>query len=325
MVVDIARGRQILFVGGKGGTGKTSLSSAIAYARADAGQRVLLVSTDPAHSLGHVWDRQLTDTPSRIVTTGDGYIDAVEVDPDATVERHFAAVEKTMYRMLPERQHSAIREHLNTARSAPGSQEAATLERIAQIIEFGLADYDAVVFDTAPTGTTMHLLALPERLTNWMQTLLANRDRSDRFAAAARGLVGKTEETSSADAELRRNLLARRDRFALMRRTVQDASVSGFIIATLAEKLPVAETLEMAGQLDRLGIDIASVVVNRRSPADAGPLLAQRRAHEEEYVRQLRAGLGDVPLTQVPLLAREISGTDSIGELAGLLGPGARA
>src|SRR5699024_3201407 len=113
-------------------------------------------------------------------------------------DQHFATVEKTMNRMLPERQHSAIKEHLETARSAPGSQEAATLERIAHIIEFGLADYDVVIFDTAPTGTTMHLLALPEQLTSWMHTLLANRDRSDRFAAAARGLVGKDDETPSA-------------------------------------------------------------------------------------------------------------------------------
>src|SRR5690625_3362324 len=109
-------------------------------------------------------------------------------------------------------------------------------------------------------------------------------------------MVGNAAETSAVGAERRRDRLARRDRCALMRGTVQEASVSGFIFATLAEKLPVAETLEMAVQLDRLGIDIASVVVNRRSPADAGPLLAQRRAHEDEYVRQLRAGLGDVPL-----------------------------
>src|SRR5699024_652226 len=121
MVVDIARGRQILFVGGKGGTGKTSLSSAIAFARAHAGQRVLLVSTDPAHSLGHVWDQRLVDTPTRILTGDGGYLDGIEVDPDATVERHFAAVEKTMYRMLPERQPSAVRGHLNSEQSAAGS------------------------------------------------------------------------------------------------------------------------------------------------------------------------------------------------------------
>lgn len=312
-------GRRVLFVGGKGGTGKTSLSSAIAFARAHAGQRVLLASTDPAHNLGQLWDQQLADTPRRMLTSA-GCLDGIEVDPEATIDQHFAAVEKTMYRMLPERQHSAIKEHLDTARSAPGSQEAATLERIARIIEFGLADYDVVIFDTAPTGTTMHLLALPEQLTGWMHTLLANRDRSDRFAAAARGLVGKDDETPSADAELRRNLLARRDRFALMRRTVQDESTSGFVIATLAEKLPVAETLDMAGQLTGLGIDIASVIVNRRSPADAGPLLAQRRAREDEYVRQLHTELGGVPLTQVPLIAREISGPEAIGELAALLG-----
>src|SRR5699024_8433111 len=93
--------RRVLFVGGKGGTGKTSLSSAIAFARAHAGERVLLASTDPAHNLGQLWNQQLADTPTRILTgAGSGYLDGIEVDPESTIDQHFATVEKTMNRML---------------------------------------------------------------------------------------------------------------------------------------------------------------------------------------------------------------------------------
>jgi arsenite-transporting ATPase len=319
MLLELARRRRILFVGGKGGTGKTSLSSALALARARDGGRVLLVSTDPAHSLGQVWDQSLSDSTTRVVTEAEGFVDAIEVDPRATIASHFATVEKMMYRMLPERQHPAVKQHLETAKSAPGSQESAILERIAQITETGLDGYDLVLFDTAPTGHTVHLLALPERLTSWAESLLANRDRSERFAAAARGLVSTQDQTPTADAELRRTLLARRDRFALMRETITDASSTGFVVVTLAEKLPIAESLDLIEQLEEIGVDLAAVVVNRRSPADAGPRLAERRTREDAHVDQLRTAIDAVPLAQIPVVEREMAGYDELAELADLV------
>ena len=105
MLLDLARSRGILFVGGKGGVGKTSVSAALALARARDGGRVLLVSTDPAHNLGQVWEHELSDAPTRVFEHGDGFVDAVEIDPRQTIERHFAAVAETMLRLLPDRLH----------------------------------------------------------------------------------------------------------------------------------------------------------------------------------------------------------------------------
>src|SRR5690606_16319646 len=98
MLLDPLR-RRILFVGGKGGVGKTSLASALALSRARAGERVLVVSTDPAHNLGHLWQREVGDDPVRLADDG-GLLDGVEIDPHATIVRHLAAVEKTMLKLL---------------------------------------------------------------------------------------------------------------------------------------------------------------------------------------------------------------------------------
>ena len=333
MLLDIARSRSLLFVGGKGGTGKTSISSGLAMARALDGGRVLLVSTDPAHNLGDIWREALADEPRRVFTvgpdgedatgTGDGaglgFVDAIEVDPQATIDAHFATVEAMMRRTLPERTHGAARDHLRTAKTAPGSHESAVLERIAAICEEARAGYDLVIFDTAPTGHTVHLLSLPERLTDWAESLVANRDRSERFAAAARSLVSPKEDTPGPDAQMRRTLLARRDRFAALRATIADAQQTGFLITTLAERLPVAETLDLVDQLGSLHVDLTGIVVNRLSPPDAGSFLAARRELEDAQLEKLHAAVDPLPVAQLPLLAGELTGTAAVRQLADLL------
>lgn len=321
MLLNLAGSRRILFVGGKGGVGKTSVSAALALARARDGGRVLLVSTDPAHNLGQVWDQALTDAPTRVFThdagsVDTGFVDAVEIDPHATIERHFASVADTMQRLLPDRLHGQARQHLEQAKAAPGSHESAVLERIAELIETSRDGYDLVIFDTAPSGHTLRLLALPAQLTTWMETLLASRDRSERFAAAARSVVGRGDDEPTADAELRRTLIARRDRFALMRSAVTDAEQTSFLVVSIAERLPVAESIDVVQQLRSLDIDPAAIVVNRRSPADAGALLAARRAQEERHLERLRDAVDGIPIVQTPLLPGDLAGSEALALLA---------
>ncbi|MCL8024869.1 ArsA family ATPase [Nocardioides bruguierae] len=313
----------VLLVVGKGGVGKTSLACASALARARAGARVLLVSTDPAHNLGHAWGAELGDEPRRVADCGAGHVDAVEIDPAATVDAHLAAVRGRLRRLLPERMHGPADRHLEQARHAPGTHEAAVLERLADVVTSGLRTHDAVVVDTAPTGHTLRLMALPERLTTWTESLLANRDRSERFGAALRGLGGgdrATDPTADRDAELRRVLLRRRDRLAGLRDVLVDPARCGARLVLTAERLPVAETLALHAELGELGIAVDSVVVNRRSPDDGAVLRARRQA-EERWLGELLAGLGPAAASvhEVPLLPDDLVGESGLGLLADLL------
>lgn len=319
MLLEILQ-RDLLFVGGKGGVGKTSLSSALALGRARTGARVLVVSTDPAHSLGHLWRRTIGDQITRLARFDNGgALHGVEIDPGATVDRHLAAVQQTMLRLLPESQHGSARAHLERARIAPGSHEAAVLERIAELAELGRRDYDLVVFDTAPSGHTLRLLALPGQLAGWTDALLRNRDRSERYAAAMRGLTGRGDAQAESEAALRRTLELRRARFEALRAALADPARTGFVVAFVAEALPVAETLDVVGMLRTLKVDVAALIANRRSPADAGPLLSARRAAEDVQLEQVREQVPGPPIIEVPLIPGELTGRDALERLADLL------
>ncbi|WJZ66270.1 ArsA family ATPase [Kocuria rosea] len=326
MLLELAAARRVLFVGGKGGVGKTAVASATALAQARAGRRVLVVSTDPAHNLGHLWERPVGDRITPLARDlGGGALDGIEVDPVATTDAHLAAVGATIRRLMPEHLAAEVDKHMELARDSPGTHESAVLERIAELVDTGLDDYDLIVFDTAPSGHTARLMALPEIMSAWTEGLLRRRGRAEKFGAALRGLEDRDAASESIvgtgrprdpreerDLEIRRILLRRRERFEALREVLVDAERCSFVIVLAAERLPVLETAELHEQLVRAGVHVGALVVNKRSPADAGDFLAERRALEEVHVATLRGALPGVPLLQVPLLPGDVVGQDAL-------------
>jgi arsenite-transporting ATPase len=326
MLLELAAARRVLFVGGKGGVGKTAVASATALAQARAGRRVLVVSTDPAHNLGHLWERPVGDRITPLARDlGGGALDGLAVDPVATTDAHLAAVGATIRRLMPEHLAAEVDKHMELARDSPGTHESAVLERIAELVDTGLDDYDLIVFDTAPSGHTARLMALPEIMSAWTEGLLRRRGRAEKFGAALRGLEDRDAASESIvgtgrprdpreerDLEIRRILLRRRERFEALREVLVDAERCSFVIVLAAERLPVLETVELHEQLVRAGVHVGALVINKRSPADAGDFLAERRALEEVHVATLRGALPGVPLLQVPLLPGDVVGQEAL-------------
>ncbi len=332
MLLSLAAERRVLFVGGKGGVGKTAIASSVALARARAGAQVLLVSTDPAHSLGHLWQRPVGD---EVVPLGVPGLHGMEIDPATTTREHLAEVGRTLDRLVPEHLRAQVRRHLDLARDAPGTHEAALLERVAMIVADELERFDLVVFDTAPAGHTARLVQLPETIALWTQGMLHSHDRSQRMTAALGGLdpedpghavvvgSGRGISRPDRDAEIRHVLLRRQQRFTHLREVLLDPQQTAFVIVLLGERLPALETVELAEQLRETGMDVAALVVNKRSPLDAGALLAQRHRQEAEHIAYVREQLPGVPLLEVPLLARDLAGRESLEEVVAAISGGA--
>ncbi|MGO1550141.1 MAG: ArsA family ATPase [Nesterenkonia sp.] len=321
MLLDLAAQRRVLFIGGKGGVGKTSVASAVALHQAWAGRRVLLVSTDPAHNLGHLWNTPVGDEPVHLADDEvGGVLAGVEIDPQATIDAHLAEVGASLRDFMPAHLHKQVDQHLQLAGNSPGTHEAAILERIAELAEHALYDYDLLIFDTAPSGHTARLLALPEIMSAWTEGLLQRRTKAEKFGAAVRALDGDDDPESSRganrDRRIRQVLLKRRQRFERMRDLVTDAEQCSFVVVLTSERLPVLESVELYAELTRLGVEVGGVVVNRLSPTDQGDFLAARRTQEEQHLAHLRELLPHVELDTLPMLPGDLVGESALAELS---------
>ena len=323
LLLDLARSRQILFFGGKGGVGKTTVSAVTALALANEGRRVLLVSTDPAHNLGHLFNREIGPRPVRLAPGLDG----LELDPDATVQAHMSEVSGALHSLMPVQMHSEIDKHIALSRDAPGMQEAAILEKMAELVERGRQDYQHVIFDTAPSGHTARLMVLPEMMTAWTEGLIKRRERADRFAEFVRGLgsdssMGENTVGDGQDPEvekesrIRQILNRRRLKFVNLRDALADSGLTSFVIVLVAERLPVMETIELHEQLRKAGLAIDCLVVNKRLPAGAGEFLEERRAQQEIHLKTLDEALPGVSSQHLNLVAQDVTGLNALREFS---------
>lgn len=312
-------GQRVLFVGGKGGVGKTTTASAMALALAGDGARCLLVSTDPAHSLGDLFDTHIGDREQPLLPNLHG----LEIDPDREVERYLDTVRANLREFVRPGMYGEVERQVDLARLSPGGVEAALLERVAGLMIEATARYDRVIFDTAPTGQTLRLLSLPAVMTAWTDGLLGSRRRADALGdilARVHDDRGEPHDEARA-ARIRETLTARRQRFDGARRLLLDAAATAFLLVLVPEKLPVYESRKALTVLREYEVPVLGLVVNRVLPPERlGDFLEQRRAQEAQYLREIDALAGDLPVVRVPLLPRDVDGLDALREVAGHLG-----
>ena len=311
----------VMFFGGKGGVGKTTVAAATAVRLAAYRRRVLLISTDPAHNLGHIWSQPLSDTPREL----EPGLWVMELDPAVVTQRHLDGVAASMRGMMPERLHGEIARHMELSRNSPGMHEAAILERVAELVAQCVEEnaYDHVIFDTAPSGHTARLLALPEMMAAYTDGLLKRRDASDTLSRAVRGFGGKGVADGSVkdqrNQEIRATLLQRRRKFEALRAVLTDARQCVFNIVLTAERLPVMESAELYNDITGRGIHVGGLVVNRRSPDDGAAFTTSRRAVEDDALVLLDSLLPGVARVELPWLPGEIGTRDALEHIAARL------
>ncbi|MEA2692079.1 MAG: arsenite/tail-anchored protein-transporting ATPase [Acidobacteriota bacterium] len=317
-----AAARRYRFFAGKGGVGKTTCAAAAALGLAEGAEntedrgterRVLVASTDPAHSLGDALGRRLGPDPRPVPIrgkTGGAALWAVELSGERAFSRWLAPRRQSL-RTAALRGTYLDEEDVDRllALSPPGIDEIAALldlERAA-----GETGCTEVVVDTAPTAHTLRLLATPEVLAG-IAALLAGLQEKHRLLARHFGKAG-AYQPDAVDRALEEIEAEGRDLAALL----ADAERTRFVWLLLPEALSLAEARDGVAALDAAGIALAEIVVNRVTPpTPPGNLQDERRREELRVIAEAAAAFPGRPLRFLPALDREPRGTPALRRVA---------
>ena len=317
-------------MGGKGGVGKTTVAGALGLMAADRGRSTLLVSTDPAHSLGDVFDIRIGNAETGLAPNLSG----LEIDPEAEAERHISTVKTSMKSLVAPKMYGEIDRQLELARHSPGTMEAALLERMADLMADSRSRFDLLIFDTAPSGHTIRLLSLPEVLAAWSEGMLGHQDRSRRLGEMLKifgrdqskehefGMMSgmRDEEDDTRDGRIQDILLTRRRKFHRARELLTDERVTAFLLVLTAERLPILESEKALELLSKFDVPVAGMIVNRLIPPSAeGDFLRERRLQEDEYRAEIDRTFARLRRIYLHLLPHDVHGVETLRTIGGAI------
>jgi arsenite-transporting ATPase len=282
-------------------------------ALARRGRRTLLVSTDPAHSLSDIVGVALGNDirPIRESLWG------LEIDAAAEAKRYIGEIQDKMLSIVSATIVDEIKRQMEISYMSPGAEEAAIFDKFVELMD--KESHEAIVFDTAPTGHTLRLLSLPEILGAWIESLISKRRKSLELFKMA----GKFEENLMKRAmndPVIESLTRRRLRFEKSRKYLMNPESSAFFFVLNAERMPILETSRAVALLEKYGIAVGGVVVNRVIPPEAGDFFTARLAAQEKYLQDIEERFGERKIVRLPLLRSDVQGMEQVGAVADLIG-----
>lgn len=328
---------QFLFVGGKGGVGKTSSSSAIAIACSDAGLKTLIVSTDPAHSLGDALDVDLSNGELVNIVTEQN-LSALEIDVEKVLSE-FKAMAKDLNTDslaaslgVPKNIIDSI--GLNDLTSIftnppPGIDEILALTNIIKYADLksanGTPRFERIIIDTAPTGHTLRLLQLPLFLSSVTSKLISFRSTLTSAVNSFKSFFGSDESSSqSSPLSVLDKLESFQENLASLKRTLEDPNQTQFAVVTIPTNLAVAESERLVSSLRNQNIEVASVICNQILSPEFGTQYVQRRRAAQrkcadEILRVVSAS--NIESTEVSYVDTEVTGIYGLRFFASIAHP----
>ena len=280
-----------LFFTGKGGVGKTSLACATAIKMADAGNVILLVSTDPASNLKDVLDTEV-DEDIRPVR-GIDRLFAININPEKSAEEYRNRVTQPLEGIASKEEIKKIREDLSGACTT----EIASFDEFSRFVsgETEGANFDVIIFDTAPTGHTLRLLELPAA---WSSFTEENPDGAS--------CLGPTSALKSG-----------KERYFNVSERLRDASLTSYYIVARADKASLKEASRTSNELIELGMNNQLLYINGVFKAmDKNDQLAMNiEAMGDEQLETIPDNLKKLPLKTFPLLPYNVLGIEKLRSL----------
>ncbi len=303
---------RFLFFGGKGGVGKTVMAGATALYLAGQGKRTLLASTNPVHSLSGLLER---DVFGRITALpGHPQAFAYEIDTSETIEKSKREIrEKINYFLRFADLHVKADEFVDAATLNPAFEESAMFENMLDLMFSG--EFDAYVFDTAPTANARRLLGMSKVYSLWVDKMMRSREE----ATSLRQLLSFSRKKEEAD-PLMDYLVKFRERMGHAQELLTDPAQTAFFFVTLPEALPIAVITRFLKWFLDFGIPVGGIVVNgllpAGDPAKTPEFVRNRRQMQAEHLETIWRLFDGQVRALVPLFETEIHGLAALNRLA---------
>lgn len=308
---------KIIMFGGKGGVGKTTCASSAAIWAAKQGRNTLIISTDPAHSLGDSLKMELSPGVPTPVKEIDN-LTALEINPKANMSDFQGLTNVNPmqnmglggmmegFPLMDEIQEMS-------SMSPPGIDEALAFAKVLEFVETE-HDYDLVVFDTAPTGHTLRFLSLPETLSGWIGKMLKMRLKLGSLFGSIKRFFTSGEKEGDNSLELLEKL---NDSILKAREDLIDPEKNSFIIVMIPEEMAISETGRLLNQLIKYNIPTSNIIVNQllKESMDLCDFCQSRRKMQQKNLNRIisifQEELGKNIIT-IPLFKEEIRGTEKL-------------
>jgi arsenite/tail-anchored protein-transporting ATPase len=298
--------RTILYTG-KGGVGKTSVAAATALKASLAGKKVLVMSTDPAHSLADVFDTEIGSDPKEMAPN----LWAQEMDHTSMIEENWSEIQGYMTTLFEWQGADTL-----------AAEELAMLPGMDEL--FGLLmvrrhnqerRYDALILDAAPTGETLKLLSLPDHMNWYVEKIFPIQRRAAKlvrpFASRARSLPPLPEDS----------VFAAGQRFyqaiASVEEILTDRESASVRLVLNAEKMVIAEARRAYTYLNLYDYGVDALVVNRLLPETVSdPYFARWQDAQARHMKTIEESFDPIPILTARLFDREMFGLEALGALA---------
>lgn len=291
---------RIILYTGKGGVGKTSIAAATGIKLAKEGKKVLVMSTDQAHSLADAFQTKLTYTPVQIIHN----LYAMEVDAVYESERAWGEMQGFMKSMITSRAQDGL--EVEELLVFPGLEELFSLFKILDIHDEGA--YDVLIVDCAPTGETLSLLKFPEVFGNMVETVMPIKRKMVKVAGPLIQKVTKIPMPKDALFEEFEQLFDKLDR---LKQLMLNKEVLSLRLVTTPEKIVIRETKRNFTCLHLYDYNVDAVIINKVYPEEAlAGYFNQWVALQEDGLKELEESFTDIPIFKIMLQKHELNGLE---------------
>lgn len=301
-----------VFIGGKGGVGKTTISAATALWCARQGQKTLIISTDPAHSLTDSFEKNIGHNPTPIAEN----LEALEIDPEIAMKDYEAKM-KEQQALNPGMDMGMMQDQMDMASMSPGIDEAAAFDKFLQYMMTD--EYDMVIFDTAPTGHTLRFLSFPEMMDSWVGKMIKVRRQIGSMAKAFKNIMPFMGDEDEEDKAME-DLEATKKQIREARGIMADPERTTFKTVVIPEEMSIYESERAVEALHKFNINTDGVIVNQIQPEEADcDFCKARRQIQEQRLKTIQEKFGDQVIAEIPLMSHEVKGMDQLKEIGNIL------